>query len=139
MVAIPRSTPAVIAWIGIAAHLAVGGVGIATRRTAGPLVHPLPSPWPLLPLLNLAVVACVLAYWAREWYSYLARGITWYASDQAVPLYAACVAVAAGLALVGRFDGRVGQSIQWIAFGVDAFVLAGAAFYLTFMRINRLF
>ena len=44
------------------------------------------STQPLLPMLNLAVAACVLAYWAHKWYGYLTRDITWYASDQAIPL-----------------------------------------------------
>jgi hypothetical protein len=136
MIAIPRNAPATLAWIAVAAHLVVGVVSVASRRPAGLPTHPLR--W-LLPALNLIVAACVLAYWARAWYGYATRGVTWYASDQLVPLYAAAIAVASALTLAGRFDGRVGQSIQWLAFGVDALAVTAAALYLTFMRIDRLF
>jgi len=136
MIAIPRIAPAIFAWVGVAGHLLVGGAGVVSRRPAALSAHSLP--W-LMPVLNLTVAACVLAYWARAWYGYAARGVTWYASDQAVPLYAAVVAIAAGLTLVGRFNGRMAHTIQWLAFGVDALVLIAAALYLTFMRIDRLF
>jgi len=131
MMALTRHAPATLAWLGLAAHVAVGVV--ALRRPAGSPAHP------LLSLLNLTVAVCVLAYWARAWYGYVARGVTWYASDQLMPLYAAAVAVVSGLALAGRFDGRLGHGFQWLAFGVDALALAGAALYLTFARFDRLF
>jgi hypothetical protein len=132
MIAISRYAPAAVAWIGLAAHIVVGGV-VAFRRPPGL------STQPLLPLLNLAVAACVLAYWARRWYGYLGRDITWYALDQTVPLYAAAVAVASGFALAGRFDGRLAHGVQWLVFGIDVLVLAAAALYMTFVRFNRLF
>lgn len=131
MITIARSAPATLAWIGVAAHLVVSV--LALRRPAGLPAHP------LLPLLNFAVAVCVLAYWAHAWYGYAARGVTWYASDQIVPLYAVTVAVASGLALAGRYDGRLAHWGQWVAFAIDALALAGAALYLTFARFDRLF
>jgi hypothetical protein len=119
---ITRNAPAMAAWIGLVAHVAVGL--LAPRRPA------------LLPLLNLAVAVCVLGYWAREWYFFLARGVTWYGSDQLIPLYALAVAVVSWLALAGRYDGR---ALHWIAFTVDALVLAVAVLYFTFVRFDRLF
>jgi hypothetical protein len=137
MIAIPRSTPAILAWIGVAAHLVVGVV--ALRRSTALATDPLLPSLPLVPLLNVAVAACVLAYWAHAWYGYMARGVTWYASDQLVPLYATAVAIVGGLALAGRYDGRLAHGFQWVVFAIDALALVGAALYLTFMRFNRLF
>ena len=134
MIAITRSVPATIACIGVAAHLVVGVM--ALRRPAGLSAPPL---LPLVPLLNLAVAVCVLGYWAHDWYGYLMRGVTWYASDQLVPLYAAVVAVLSALALAGRYDGRLAHGFQWFVFAVDALVLVAAALFLTFARFNRLF
>jgi hypothetical protein len=45
-------------------------------------------------------------------------------------------AVVSGLALVGRYDGRLAHGV---AFAVDTLALAGAALYLTFARFDRLF
>jgi hypothetical protein len=134
MIAIPRSTPAILAWFGVAVHLVIGVVVL--RRSTMLATHP---SLPLLPLLNAAVAACVLAYWAHTWYGYVARGVTWYASDQFVPLYAAAVAIVAGLALAGRFDSRLLHWCQWFAFAIDAITLLVAALYLSFVRFNRLF
>jgi hypothetical protein len=128
MIAITRNFPAVVAWIGLTVHLVVGGVVL--RRPAAPPPHR------LLPLVNLAMALCVLAYWLREWYGYITRGVTWYVSDQLVPLYAIAVAILSGIALAGWYDGRVAH---WLVFAVDTLVLAAAALYLTFMRFNRLF
>ena len=125
-----RYAPATLAWIGFTAHLVVG---IMTLRRPAEL-----PARPLLPLLNLAVAVCVLVYWAREWYGYLTRDITWYATDQLVPAYAIAVAVASGLALAGRYDNRFTHEIQWLVFGVDALVLTGAVFYFTFARFDRM-
>jgi hypothetical protein len=122
--------PKTLAWIGVAAHLCVGFVVL--RRPAALSAHR------LLPLLNLTIAACVLAYWTRAWYGYAARGVTWYASDQIVPLCAAAVAIASGLALAGRSDGHLAGSFQWLVFGIDALVLIIATLYLTFMRFDRL-
>jgi len=130
MTSISRYAPAMLAWIGVAAHLVVL---VAMLRRPAVL-----ESRPLLPLLNLAVAACVLAYWINEWYGYVARGITWYASDQALPAYAALVAILCALALTGRFDGRLAHGFQWLVFVVDAIVFAGAAFYLSFARFDRM-
>jgi hypothetical protein len=114
-----------IAWLALAAHVAVG---LITRRRLSDL--------PLMPLLNLATAACILAYWIPKWYGYLSRGITWYLSDQLLPLYALLVCVLAGLAIAGRYSGG---ALQWLVFGLDAVALLGAALFFTFFRINRLF
>jgi hypothetical protein len=128
MIAITRSLPAVLAWAGLTVHLVVGVVALR-RPTAQPAHR-------LLPLLNLAMALCVLAYWVRVWYGYLTRGVTWYVSDQLVPLYAIAVAILSGVALAGWYDGR---AAHWVVFAVDTLALAAAALYLTFMRFNRLF
>jgi hypothetical protein len=130
MTAISRYAPALLAWIGVVAHLAVG---VATMRRSPEL-----PARPLLPLLNLAVAVCVLAYWAHEWYGYLARNVTWYASDQLLPAYAAVVALASVLSLAGRYEGRLLNGFEWLVFGVDALAFVGAALYLTFARFDRL-
>jgi hypothetical protein len=122
--------PKTLAWIGVAAHLCIGFMVL--RRPGALSAHR------LLPLLNLTIAVCVLAYWARAWYGYAARGITWYASDQIVPLCAVAVAIASGLVLAGRSNGRLAGSFQWLVFGVDSLVLIIAALYLTFMRFDRL-
>lgn len=127
MIAFTRYFPAIVAWTGLAVHLVVGGV--AMRR---PAAQSAPR---LLPLLNLAMALCVLAYWVREWYGYMTRGVTWYVSDQLVPLYAIAVAILSGVALAGWYDGRIGH---WLVFAVDTLVLAAAALYLTFIRFDRL-
>jgi hypothetical protein len=127
---ISRNAPGALAWIGFSAHLVVGIV--ALRRHAE-----LPAR-PLLSMLNLAVALCLLVYWVREWYGYLAHDITWYATDQLVPAYAIVVALASALALAGRYDGRVTHWFQWLVFGVDALVLTGAVFYFTFVRFDRM-
>ena len=123
-------SPRTLAWLGVAAHLCVVVVALSWRAER--------SPHRLLALLNLAIAICVLAYWAQVWYGYVARGITWYATDQLLPLYAIAVAVASGLALTGRFVGRLAFGIQWFVFAVDAIVFIAAALYLTFARFDRL-
>jgi hypothetical protein len=130
MIAIPRDAPKTLAWIGVAAHLCV--VFIVLRRPTAL------STQRLLPLLNLVLAAGVLAYWARVWYGYAMRGVTWYATDQLVPLYAAAVAIASVLYLAGRYDSRLAHSFQWLVFGVDALTLIVAALYLTFVRFDRM-
>ena len=125
---------AVLAWTAFAAHVAAG-VAVA-RRAAWIPANVVPR---VLPALNLAIAACVLAYWANEWYGYLTKGITWYGSDQVIPIYAAVVAVASVVALTGRHDGRVVQSIGWIAFVVHSATLLLLALYVTFVRFDRMF
>jgi hypothetical protein len=119
-----NAVPMAIAWLALAAHVAIG---IAARRRLSDL--------PLLPLLNLAAALCVLAYWVQKWYGYLTKGITWYVTDQLLPLYAILVCVLAGLAIAGRYSGSVPN---WVVFGVDTTALLAAALFLTFFRMNRL-
>ena len=104
----------------------------ARRHDASPAI-----PRPIV-ALNLAVALCVLAYWVPVWYSYASRGVTWYASDQAVPFYAALLALASSLTLAGRFAGRGAHVMHWGVFAVDALVFTAAAVYLTFARFDRL-
>ncbi len=89
----------------------------------------------LVPVLNLITASCVLAYWANKWFSYLFRGITWYATDQLVPLYAIMVCVLAAVTLTGRHPAVV---LNWLVFSIHLVVLIGAALFLTFFRMNRL-
>ncbi|MFZ1686534.1 MAG: hypothetical protein WAU70_03870 [Flavobacteriales bacterium] len=90
---------------------------------------------PVLLLLNLTMALCILAYWSMKWFSYLAHDITWYASDQLVPLYAVLVCILALLALTGRYDG---PALQWTVFAIDALVLLAAAVLLSLFKIDRL-
>ena len=69
------ATAIAIAWLALAAHAAVA---IAVRRRVTDL--------PLVLLVNLAAALCVLAYWGQRWYGYIAKGVTWYVSDQMLPL-----------------------------------------------------
>ena len=114
-----------LVWLAVAAHGAVAA--FAWRRPGGA---------PLVPLLNLVVALCVVAYWAQRWYGYATRGITWYASDQLMPLYAIVVASLAVTGLAGRHSA---SALHWIAFGIDALMLLAAALVLSFFRTNRLF
>src|SRR5689334_1840089 len=99
---------ATLAWIALGVHLVVG---IATVRSAG---------WrPWLPLLNLTIAVCVLAYWTQRWYGYLLRGVTWYASDQLVPLYALLVCALTVASLSGRYQAA---ALNWAVFAIDAIV-----------------
>jgi hypothetical protein len=114
---------ATVAWVGFLAHLAVG---LMVRRR---LVDPA-----LLPLLNLATAALVLAYWVHRWYGYVSRGTTWYATDQLLPLYAVVVCVLAAMAMWGRGLG----AMQWMFLVIDGVALLGAAMVLSMLRFDRL-
>ena len=70
-----NATLSAICWISVSVHLTVGVLSF--RRIGNPA---------LLPVLNLVVALCTLAYWVPRWYNYLWKGVTWYASDQLVPL-----------------------------------------------------
>ena len=113
------------AWLGFAAHVLVGVIAWRDRSYIS-----------LIALLNLTTAACVLAYWACRWYGYLFRGITWYATDQVIPLYAVLAAVLAGLALSGRYPATVPN---WLVLAFDGVVLLGAALFFSFFRLDRLF
>jgi hypothetical protein len=118
-------TFAAIVWTGLGLHLAAGIVAI---RTEGSI--------PLVPALNLISAACVVAYWANRWFGYLFRGITWYASDQLIPLYAILVCVLAGVSLTGRYPA---VTLNWVVFAFHVAVFVAAALFVTFFRMNRLF
>ncbi len=113
-----------LTWLALALHVLVMLPGV--RRLTS---------LPLLPLLNLAVALCVLAYWIPRWYSYFFQGIRWYATDQLLPLYAVVVCVLAGLTLSGRYAGTVPH---WMVLAIDALVLLAAALFFTFFRMDRL-
>jgi hypothetical protein len=113
---------ATTAWIALGLHIAVG---VATIRSDG---------WrPWLPLLNLTIAACVLAYWAYRWYGYLFEGVTWYASDQLLPMYEALVFALAVLSLTGRYP-AIG--LNWAAFALHAVVTLGAVLFVTFFKMR---
>jgi len=111
-----------MAWVGLGLHLLVG---IVSLRSAGPRQ--------LVPAVNLLIAACVILYWAQRWYSYLFRGITWYASDQLMPLYAILVCVLAAGTLAGRYTA---VTLNWIVFAVHAAVFVGAVLFVTFFRMK---
>lgn len=114
-----------VAWLAFAAHVAVA---VAVRRRVTDLS--------LVPLVNLVVALCVLAYWGQRWYGYIAKGITWYFSDQLLPLCAILVCLLSGATLSGRYHGT---APHWVVFGLDAIVLLAAALFFTFFKMNRLF
>jgi hypothetical protein len=112
------------AWIGLGVHILVGVLALRTSGSG-----------PQLPMLNLITATCVLAYWANRWFGYLFRGITWYATDQFVPLYARLVCILALMRLTGRYPA---VALNWVVFGIDAAVLTEAVLFVTFFRVNRL-
>jgi hypothetical protein len=112
-----------IAWGAVLLHLAAAIVS-RWRLTDVPLV----------PLVNLLTSALVLAYWAQRWYGYLFRGITWYATDQLLPLYALVVCVLAALAVWSRSAG----TLQWVFLTIDGLALLGAAIVISMMRFSRM-
>src|SRR5436190_23132913 len=112
---------AAIAWVGLALHLIAG---ILAGRTAGSRL--------LVPAMNLITAACMLAYWVHRWYGYLFRGITWYATDQLIPLYEIFVIVLAGFTLASRYSA---VPLNWLVFTFHAVVLVGAVLFVTFFRM----
>ena len=114
----------VLVWFAVIAHLAFGVV--SWRRG---------SALPLLPLINLAVAACVVAYWIVRWYGVIAHGIIWYANDQLLPLYALAVCVFSALALGGKV---VAQPVHWVIFCLQSLVLIAAALFFTFFKMTRM-
>ena len=118
------ASPAVIAWLALLLHVAAGV--LARRRP--------PSTTPIV-WLNLAAALCVIAYAARDWYAIITRELTWYLSDQLVPLAAVLICLLSGLTLAGRYNGTLPH---WQVYGLDVFILLGAAAYLTFFKLNRL-
>ena len=120
------SDPVILAvtWLAFAVHVAVG---VAAARAWTTL--------PLMPLVNAAVAVALLAYWMTRWYSYLFQGVTWYASDQALPLYAAVVLAFSAATLLGRFKGG---ALHAVVLGVDGSVLLAAALFFTFFKMDRM-
>lgn len=113
----------VLSWFAVALHIAVA---TATLRRWSTL--------PLLPALNLLVALCVLAWWIPKWHSYVFSGITWYASDQWIPVFALAVIALAVSTLAGRSSGQVPH---WIIFGIHGLALLVAALFFTFFRMDR--
>jgi hypothetical protein len=114
---------AVVAWGGTLLHL-VAAIVVGRRLVDAPLV----------PLVNLTTAALVLAYWAQRWYGYLFRGVTWYATDQLLPLYALVVCVLAGMAVWSRGS----STLQWVFLTIDGLALLGAAIMMSVIRFDRM-
>ena len=114
-----------IAWVALALHVVVGLVTLRSGESR-----------PLVPLLNLACATGVLAYWAYRWFGYPFRGVTWYATDQLIPLYALLVCVLTVLSLSGRYPA---VALNWLVFFINGLVLVAAVLFMAFFRINRLF
>jgi hypothetical protein len=114
-----------VAWTALVLHVTVL---VAMFRSGGW------GPW--LPLLNLTTAGCVVGYWANRWYGYLVHGITWYASDQILPLYALLICVLSVMSLSGVYRAA---ALHWIAFVIHLIVVIGAVLFVTFFRMNRLF
>ena len=113
---------AAIAWVGLGLHLIVGILALRSAASRQ-----------LVPALNLITAACVILYWVHRWFGYLSRGITWYASDQLIPLYAIFVCVLAGGTLASRYSAA---TLNWLVFAVHAVVLVGAVLFVTFFRMK---
>ena len=113
---------ATIAWIALALHIVVGVVTLRSRGW---------RPW--LPLLNLTIAVCVLAYWASRWYGYLFRGVTWYASDQLIPFYAVLVVALTVVSLSGRYQA---VALNWVAFTIHSVAVIGAVLFATFFKMR---
>jgi hypothetical protein len=111
-------------WCAVAVHVLVA---IAALRRWTTL--------PLVPALNLAVSLCLLAYWLVEWYGYLFRNITWYPSEQWLPLYALLACVLSLLAITGRYDTPV---LSWTVFIMHSLTLLAAAVFFSLFKMDRL-
>jgi len=113
-----------MAWLGFIVHLVVGLVAL---RRLGTL--------PLVPVVNGAIALAILAYWVPRWYSYFFQGITWYASDQAFPLYALAVLGLCVATLAGPFKGPM---LHGLVFSFHGLLLLAAALFFTFFKMDRL-
>ena len=118
------SFPVFVVWFGLAAHVAA--LVIVRRRSTDA---------PVVAILNLAVALCVLAYWAQKWYSYIVRDITWYYTDQLVPLYAIVVCILSAVTLSSRHTLGIPH---WVVFSINAFVLIGFALFFSTFRMTKL-
>jgi len=112
----------VLAWVGLGLHLLVG---ILALRSAGSRQ--------LVPVLNLIIAACVVAYWAQRWFGYVFRGITWSVSDQAIPLYAILVCILAGGTLAGRYSA---VTLNWLVFTLHTVAFVGAVLFVALFRMK---
>ena len=113
-----------LVYVVVIAHLFIGT--LAWRRG---------SALPLVPLLNLGVAACVVAYALKRWYGVIAHGIIWYGTDQLLPLYALAVCIFSILALTGKVSGA---PLHWIIFVLQLLVLIAAALFFTFFKMTRM-
>jgi hypothetical protein len=108
-------------------------LALATQLLAGIAVWRHKAPLSLIVTLNLVAAGCVLAYWVQRWYGYLFRGITWYATDQLIPLCALLVFILAVLTLTGRYQG---VALHWMIFAVTTLILIAAALFFTFFKMK---
>ena len=113
-----------LTYLAVIVHVVIGV--LAWRRG---------SAVPLLPIINLATAACVVAYGLNDWYGIITRGITWYATDQLLPLYALAVCVFSILSLAGKV---VGTPVHWTIFTLQLLVLIAAALFFTFVKFTRM-
>lgn len=104
--------------------------------TAGVLSWRRGSALPLLPLINFATAAAVVAYWMQRWYGVLVRGITWHGTDQLLPLYALAVCIFSGVALAGK--GGAAGPVHWSIFTLHLLVVIAATLFFTFVKITRM-
>lgn len=114
----------VAVWLAFACQIVCGAAAASRKAPASTLV-----------VLNLVAAASVVAYWGWQWFGYLFRGITWYASDQLLPTYALAVATLSLFTLFGRIE-AVG--VHRVIFGLHTLVLLLAALFFTFFRMSRL-
>lgn len=114
----------IVAWLAVVVH-ATAGLFVARRFTT----------WTLLPVVNAVFAVLILAYWIPKWISYATEGITWYATDQAVPLYALVVLGLSAATLTGHTTSPIPH---WLVYGIDMLALLAAALVISFFRIDNL-
>ncbi len=119
-----NSSSAIVAWLGFLVYVAAG---VMVRRRGTGIA---PIIW-----LNLACAACILGYWVLRWTVMIQKGMTWYVTDQILPICAILVCLLAVLSLTGRYTGTVAH---WLVYGLDGILLLAVALFATFFRINRL-
>lgn len=114
-----------VTWLAFAMQLVVAAAVLRYKASIS-----------LIALLNLVAALAVLAYWGMRWFGYLFRGVTWYATDQLLPVCALVVCILALLTLLGRYQG---VAVHWTIFGSTTLVLLAAALFFSFFRTTRLF
>jgi len=125
MPAMSDSTLRAVAWVALVIQLLMGAAVARHRVSFSAIV-----------VLNLVAAVAVLVYWGRRWFGYLFHGVTWYAADQLVPLYALLVCLLAVLTISGRFQG---VGVHWLIFILNGLALLAAVLFFSFFRITRLF